>query len=106
MSVFDEWYSHTCSVETVGTPDRWGAVPTTPHTGVLCAVEDGTRIVRTSSGAETASTTRLFVALSDAPKFTPGSSVTVEDRQPAQVISVEVVDEGDEDLDGATVNLE
>lgn len=105
MSVFDEWFTHTVDVQTPNPPDWKGARTSTPHTGVRCRIEDSTQLSRDANGAEFASSTRLHLAVrAEAAWFPPGATVTVRSRT-AEVGSIDVVDEGDPDLDGATVNL-
>lgn len=106
MTAFDEWYSHTVDVQTVtpGATSEWGAQTTVANTDVPCWIQN--KIVLTD-GATAASrpVTVLFAALTDRPKFTLGSQVTLPDGRVGAVAAVSSND-GDPDLDGITVQLE
>lgn len=95
---------HTVDVLTPGTAGDWGGVTSTPHDGVPCRIEDVTETVTDASGVEFASSTQLHIELEYAPWFPPGASVHVRDRD-SLVGSINVVDEDDPDLNGATVFL-
>lgn len=104
MSAFTDWMIHTVNVLTPDTAGDWGGVTSTPHNDVPCRIEDVTETVTDASGVEFASSTRLHIDPEYAAWFPPGASVHVRDRD-ALVGSIDVVDEGDPDLDGATVFL-
>lgn len=101
--MFDDWYDHTVTVETVGTTGDWGAATTTTST-VPCAIESSTAVVITPDGTEVRAVSTLYAAISDREKFTPGSQVTLPDGRKALVLSVDSTD-SDPDLGGITVHL-
>lgn len=101
--MFADWYDHTVTVETLGAPGDWGATPSTTSTA-LCMVESTNTLVLNPEGSEVRATSVLYAAISDRPKFTPGSQVTLPDGRKALVLSVDSTD-SDPDLGGITVHL-
>ncbi len=103
---FSDWYVHRVDVETLTSRSDDGTQTTTPHQGVACWVEEGTKMVRGGDGSTVASSARLHVALGVAELFPPGSLVSWRGKS-SQVLSRDISDSvvGDE-LDGATITLE
>lgn len=101
---FADWYDHTVTVDTITAAGDWGATTTTTHPGVPCMVESTNSVVISPEGSEVRATSVLYAAISDRPKFTPGSTVTLPDGRKALVLSVDSAD-SDPDLGGITVHL-
>lgn len=104
MTDFDSWYSQTVDVETVSSANEWGAQTTVSNTDVPVWIQNKI-VLSDGATAESRPITVLFAALSDRPKFTLGSSVTLPDGRVGAVAAVSSND-GDPDLDGITVQLE
>lgn len=103
-SVFEPWYTSTCSVNTITGYDESGAQTVVSHAGVRCCIEDGNQLVRDpQTGDETVSSTRLYLPPEVADWFALNSEVTVRGRK-SEVIDVKVETDFP-DLAGITVVL-
>ncbi len=106
MSEFANWYTHLVDVETVtaGSTSEWGAQTTVTNSDVPVWIQNKI-VLSDGATAESRPVTVLFAALSERPKFTLGSQVTLPDGRVGAVAAVSAND-GDPDLDGITVQLE
>jgi hypothetical protein len=90
------WWVHAVTVEPyLGTKN--GRPEYGSPRSVDCWVEDETKLIRNSDGAEVVSSTNVSAAIESAPIFPPGSKVTTSTRT-AFVITNNVFDSGSLDL--------
>lgn len=97
MGELDDFMVHEVTVDTLTGTGGWGDTYTSTSEPIACFLDDTRRLTRDVSGAEVVSTATIYALVEDAPAFTPGSRVHLEDRT-ADVIGRNVRTGGHLDL--------